>query len=59
MRPCAYVEYIGGVDAGDKDKLVQTLNEKCAELINNTPADRKVFKKICTYEEAGTELSGR
>jgi hypothetical protein len=34
------------------------LNEKCAELINNTPADRKVFKKICTYDEANSELSG-
>ena len=53
----AYVEYIGGVDAKDKDALVKTLNEQCKSLITTTPDDQPVFKKVCTYEEAGEELA--
>ena len=52
----AYVEYIGAVDADKRDPLVATLNEKCAEIISQTPAEMAVFKKMCTYEEAGQEL---
>lgn len=52
----AYVEYIGNVDAKDRDPLVVTLNEKCAEIIASTPASKPVFKKMCTYDEAQQEL---
>ena len=54
----AYVEYIGAVDAKDRESLIQTLNENCNSIINNTDEERKVFKKMCTYEEANTELAG-
>jgi Ser-tRNA(Ala) deacylase AlaX len=53
----AYVEYIGAIEAADREPLMATLNEKCKDLIENTPAEKKVFKKMCTYEEANTELS--
>ena len=48
----AYVEYIGNVDANARDALVETLNVKCAEIINSTPQSMNVFKKMCTYDEA-------
>ena len=53
----AYVEYIGNVEANDKDALIATLNEKAAQIIAQTPADMPVFKKMCTYEEADRELA--
>lgn len=52
----AYVEYIGNVDANDRDALVATLNVKCAEIISSAPDSMKVFKKMCTYDEAQQEL---
>ena len=53
----AYVEYIGGIDAKEKDALLKALNEHCKTLIETTPEDRPVFKKMCTYEEADAELA--
>ena len=53
----SYVEYIGGIDAKERDALVKALNENCKTLINTTPEDWPVFKKVCTYEEAGKELA--
>ena len=52
----AYVEYIGNVEAKDRDPLVETLNKNCAQIIAQTPAEMNVFKKMCTYEEAQEEL---
>ena len=54
----AYVEYIGNVEANQRDALVATLNEKCADLITNTPAENNVFKKVCEYDEASQLLAG-
>lgn len=48
----AYVEYIGEVAEADRKSLVATMNEKAKEIINETPTDMSVFKKICSYEEA-------
>ena len=53
----AYVEYIGGIDAKEKDALLKALNEHCKNLIETTPLDKPVFKKVCTYEEADAELA--
>lgn len=52
----AYVEYDGEVAAGDRDALVVQLNQHANEIIKNTPADKQVFKKMCTYDEANTLL---
>ena len=52
----AYVEYMGNIDAKERDALVKALNEHCKTLIEATPDDRPVFKKMCTYEEADQEL---
>ena len=48
----AYVEYIGNIEANDRDPLVAKLNEICAQIITSTPASMPVFKKMCTYDEA-------
>ena len=53
----AYVEYEGNVDANEREALVASLNVKCAEVISQTPAEMPVFKKMCSYEEAGEQLS--
>ena len=49
----AYVEYIGAVEANDREPLVATLNDNCAQIISETPEEMSVFKKMCSYEEAG------
>ena len=33
------------------------LNEKCKEIIEGTPEDKPVFKKMCTYDEANEILA--
>ena len=43
----AYVEYIGNVEAKDREALLKSINEHCKQIIENTPKDKKVFKKIC------------
>ena len=52
----AYVEYAGNIEAKDREALLKALNDHCKALIETTPDDRSVFKKMCTYEEAGDEL---
>ena len=52
----AYVEYAGNIEAKDREALLKALNDHCKALIETTPDDRSVFKKMCTYEEAGAEL---
>ena len=49
----AYVEYMGNIEANEREALVASLNEKCSEIISTTPAEMPVFKKMCSYEEAG------
>ena len=53
----AYVEYIGNVDANDREPLVATLNKNCTELLTQTPAEETVFKKMCSYDEANEHLA--
>ena len=53
----AYVEYIGNVDAKERDALLKAINDHCKELIEKTPADKPVFKKMCTYDEAQAHLA--
>jgi Ser-tRNA(Ala) deacylase AlaX len=52
----AYVEYIGEVSEPDRKALVASLNKYAKEIIESTPADKNVFKKICTYDEANKHL---
>lgn len=52
----AYVEYVGAVEEKDKAELLVKLNENCKNIINKTPETMSVFKKICSYEEAGRLL---
>jgi Ser-tRNA(Ala) deacylase AlaX len=54
-----YVEYVGVVKDDERDKLIEQLNFFCAEMIKEAKEnDTKVFRKMCTYEEAGEHLSG-
>jgi hypothetical protein len=54
-----YVEYIGVVDEKERESLIGVLNKHCADIIAEAKAaDQKVFKKMCTYEEAQKELAG-
>ena len=53
----AYVEYIGSVEAADRDPLIAKINEIANDIIKSTPAETKVFKKMCTYDEANAELA--
>lgn len=53
----AYVEYIGEVPEGDRKALVASLNTIAKDIIDNTPAEMTVFKKICQYDEANTHLA--
>jgi len=48
----AYVEYIGNVEAKDREPLLKLMNEHCKEIITKTPKDKMVYKKICEYDEA-------
>lgn len=52
----AYVEYLGEVAEPDRKPLVASLNQITKDIIDNTPKEMTVFKKICTYEEANKEL---
>ena len=52
----AYVEYIGNVEANDRPAVLKALNDNCKALIEGTPKDKPVFKKMCTYDEAGSLL---
>jgi Ser-tRNA(Ala) deacylase AlaX len=52
-----YVEYIGKVDAADQAQLMVDLNTQCAAIIEEAKTSQEqVFRKICTYDEAGQEL---
>jgi len=53
----AYVEYVGNVEANEREALVALMNEKCSQIISSTPAEMPVFKKMCSYEEAGEQLA--
>jgi len=53
----AYVEYIGEVSEADRKALVASLNQHAKQIIEETPEDMRVFKKICTYDEANMHLS--
>jgi len=53
----AYVEYIGAVDAKDREALISVLNEECKKIIVGTPEEEKVFKKMCSYTEANELLA--
>lgn len=52
----AYVEYIGEVAEADRKPLVDKLNVLAKEIIDGYAKEKPVFKKICTYEEAGEQL---
>mmetsp|Transcript_107351 Transcript_107351/g.148427 ORF Transcript_107351/g.148427 Transcript_107351/m.148427 type:complete len:191 (-) Transcript_107351:812-1384(-) len=52
----AYVEYMGNIDADKRDSLCVDLTKHCNDIIKETPADQKVFKKILPYEEGDKEL---
>jgi Ser-tRNA(Ala) deacylase AlaX len=52
----AYVEYVGEVAEADRKPLCDKLNELAREIIDGYARDKPVFKKICTYEEAGQQL---
>lgn len=53
----AYVEYIGEVGEADRKPLVDSLNKIAREIIEGTPAEQTVFKKICSYDEANQHLA--
>ena len=53
----AYVEYLGEVAAAEKDALLASLNQHAKEIIEGTPVDKPVFKKICSYDEANELLA--
>ena len=53
----AYVEYIGNVEAKDREPLLKLMNEHCKEIITKTPKDKMVYKKICEYDEAQAQLA--
>jgi Ser-tRNA(Ala) deacylase AlaX len=52
----AYVEYIGNIDQPDREPLIKKLNEVSKDIIENTPEDMNVWKKMCSYEEANEAL---
>lgn len=52
----AYVEYVGEVDAKDRESLVAKINEIANQIITHTKPEVTVFKKICSYQEAQKEL---
>jgi Ser-tRNA(Ala) deacylase AlaX len=53
----AYVEYIGEVSEADRKSLVANLNQQAKQIIDSTPEDMPVFKKMCTYDEANEHLA--
>ena len=52
----AYVEYVGEVQEADRKPLVDSLNKIAKDIIDNTPAEMTVFKKMCSYDEANLHL---
>ena len=52
----AYVEYIGDVPEKERKDLIDKINQIAKEIIEGTPSEMEVFKKICSYEEAGKHL---
>jgi Ser-tRNA(Ala) deacylase AlaX len=52
----AYVEYVGEVAPDDRDSLVASLNQLVREIIEGTPKEEFVFKKMCSYDEANQLL---
>ena len=43
----------------DRQPLTDLLNKYCAEMIEEAKSkDTKVFRKVCSYDEAGKELAG-
>ena len=52
-----YVEYVGNVAEKERDALAAELEKHCSDLISeNKAAGTKVFRKNCSYEEAGEHL---
>ena len=52
-----YVEYIGNVDNKEHQDLIDTLNKHCSDIISEAKqSEEKVFRKICSYDEANEEL---
>ena len=54
-----YVEYIGVVSDNERDKLIAELNKHCEDIIREaTEGNVKVFRKMCSYDEANEQLAG-
>ena len=54
-----YVEYIGVVPEAEGAPLCEELAKHCADIISEAKEhDTQVFRKMCTYEEAGEVLAG-
>jgi len=54
-----YVEYIGVVPEKEREPLIADLNKHCAALIKEAnDAKAKVYRKMCSYNEANEELKG-
>lgn len=52
-----YVEYIGAVPDKERDQLALDLTKHCADLIaESQEAQTRVFRKICSYDEAKDQL---
>ena len=53
-----YVEYIGVVEEKDRAPLAEALTKHCNDLIADAAkSDEKVFRKMCSYDEAGKHLA--
>jgi hypothetical protein len=49
-----YVEYIGQIPEEERNSLAEELTRHCNEMIAEAKeANTQVFRKMCTYEEAG------
>ena len=47
------MEYIGVVSDAERDKLIEELNKHCEDIIREATENQiKVFRKICSYDEA-------
>jgi len=52
-----YVEYVGNVVDKEREALAKELEKHCADLIaENKKAGNKVFRQICSYDEASEHL---
>jgi len=52
----AYVEYVGECKEADRKPLIESLNQIAKDIITGTPKEMEVFKKVCSYDEAGKQL---